>query len=141
MGNSSITFSNEYFLMRKKLTKLVFSVALLTSSVLSHATEIRLECIDRKGGKLQPITINLQQKTMKWGELEIHEVVSFSDKFITLSQKRRSLSNNVGGEYWLIDRYTGEFHRVSVGALFDSNGNNPRIDSYTQSGNCVLRKF
>lgn len=127
--------------MSKKLAELVFLGALLTTSVLSYATELRLECTDRMGGKLQPITINLQQKTMKWGDLEIHEVVSFSDKFITLSQKRRSLPNNVGGEYWLIDRYTGEFHRVSVGALFDSNGNTPRIGTYTQSGNCELRKF
>lgn len=120
------------------MKKILTSLSIVFASI-AGANELTLQCKDDSGTLMQPVVINLKNKIMTWGGFTLYDVVSLSDKHITLREKRAN--DQVGGEYWVIDRYDGTFKRASVGVFTDKNGNNPKLDSWTQSGRCTQQKF
>lgn len=120
--------------MKKILTSLI-----ITFTTIAGANELTLQCKDDSGTIMQPVVINLKTKIMTWGGYTLYDVVSVSDKHITLREKRAN--DQIGGEYWVIDRYDGAFKRASVGVFSDRDGKNQKLGTFTQSGYCTQQKF
>lgn len=119
--------------------KIILKALIITFTTIAGANELTLQCKDESGTLMQPVVINLKTKIMTWGGFTLYDVVSLSEKHITLREKRSN--DQVGGEYWVIDRYDGSFKRASVEVFTDRNGNNPKLDSWAQSGRCTQQKF
>jgi hypothetical protein len=77
------------------------------------------------GPIIQKLTVDLEQRSMRWGDVESFKIISMSDRYITGFHDH---DNGVGGETWVLDRDTGEYWRAAVFLGWDS------LDSLTVSG-------
>ncbi len=87
-----------------------------------------------------PLMIDLKSKSVVWGDDASWIVVNESEKYITIRTVEHRYT--LGGMYWVIDRFSGEFVQTYVGMMTrKADGTDSRLDGYMLKGVCNRRKF
>ena len=105
---------------------------------LCIAEPIVLKCTTDDGQKAADLIIDLPNKTMTWAIFN-YDIVHENETYITAYER----TNNIGGEVWVIDRNTGEYHRGSVGIYLTENQTTDqgKFVANTYSGYCRKQQF
>jgi len=122
----------------KHLYAVIFSLSL---AVPAQAEQLELVC---RGQGLErgmvPLKIDLESKNAIWGVDSAWRVVNYGEKYITI--RRAEHQHTLGGMYWVIDRFSGEFVQGYVGMMSQKgDGTDSRLDGYILRGLCNKRKF
>lgn len=116
---------------------LIILVTLLPT--VSFAEPIVLKCTTSDGRKAADLSIELSNKTMIWAGTT-YDIVHENERYITAYER----TIDMGGEVWVIDRNTGEYHRGGVGIFFTENPkptDQGKFEAYTYSGYCRKQQF
>jgi hypothetical protein len=120
----------------KKLQVLIFLAVLLPN--YSFAEIVILKCVLSNGMDGGELRIDVDKGIFKHGMMD-HDIVHQDDDYITAYQR----PGGRGGEVFMINRNTGEFHRGAVG-LYYTRGNvsgSGTFGSSTYSGLCTKKQF
>jgi hypothetical protein len=94
---------------------------------------------------LVDLIVDLDQMTMSWGtKFPTYIIKRISDRYITAVPTEEFQNNAVGGEVWVIDRFTGTFKRTDVGLFCNDSackGGNTVLEAYAYSGKCARAMF
>ncbi len=126
------------------------AMALIAAFVISTTPVLAkpyvLKCTyDHDPEPLLDLIVDLDQMTMSWGMKSPNYIINkITDRYITAVRNEKVWNSDVGGEVWVIDRFTGAFKRTDVG-LFCNNsackGGSTVLRAYAYSGKCASAMF
>jgi hypothetical protein len=94
---------------------LVFSIFAVGTCV---AAPMVLKCNAVWNGPIiQKLTVDLEERSMRWGDVGRYKIISMTDRYITGLEDQ---DDGVGGQIWVLDRDTGEYWRATVFLGWDS---------------------
>jgi hypothetical protein len=112
------------------------SICVLLIPMVSIAEPVVLKCHTSKNHEASDLVIDLSKKVMSWGST-IYRIHHFDDTYISAYEEQYYL----GGEVWVINRITGEYHRAAVGIFHNENEEQGKLKALTFSGFCKRTQF
>jgi hypothetical protein len=89
----------------------VVAVVAMLVTTPNLAAPLTLKCTAHNGETTEPLILDVDQGTMKWG-ISTYKIRTITDRYISAYQIMGD--QEVGGEIWVLNRTTGEYLRASV---------------------------
>jgi hypothetical protein len=133
---TAITLQRHIIGLSFTVIHMVASFSALGLTALANAAELTLKCRTAEGDVASDLTVDLENKTMRWGGLP-YIITSVTGDFLTAMQFD---DVNVGGEIFVLDRATGHYERSSVGLMCNDgtclSSTRSTLRASTYQGNC-----
>lgn len=85
------------------MKRFIYFVLLIVPSI-SLADVVTLKCYAGDNGeRVADLVVNINAKTLKWGEYAEYEIISSNELYITAYAKPNQFTKEVGGEVWSIN--------------------------------------
>lgn len=94
-----------------------------------------LKCITDTGQKAVDLIVDIERNVFSWGSQQ-YRITHIDDVFIT----GQMVTNEIGGEVWVLNRATGQYTRAAVGMYCSDQNCEPQklaLNAFIYRGVCL----